>query len=120
LIDDGAAAGGAQNQYQLAVAVEHHGRRHGAARPLAGFDAVGHRLPFLLRDEGKIGELVVQQETAHHLLAAEGELDGRGHGDSVARAIDDREMAGRDQLRRRVIGKFSQRRAGRRTGLGVA
>ena len=120
VVDNGAAAGRAQQQHQGAVAVEHHGRRHAAARPLARLDAVGHLLPVLLGDEGKIGELVIQEEAAHHLLTAEGELDRAGHGHGVARGIDDGQMAGGRQFGRSAVREFGQRRARRCAGQGMA
>ena len=43
--------------------------------------------------KGEVGELVVEQEAAHHGARAEGLLDARGHGDSIAVVVDDGDMA---------------------------
>ena len=87
---------------RLAV-LEHDGRRHRGARPLAGLDAVGDRAPSVAGDEGEVGELVVEQEAADHQPRAEGVLDRRGHRGDVAVGIDDDEMRGRRHVEREAV-----------------
>ena len=88
-------------------------------RPLAGLDTVGDRPPGVVAGaEGEIGELVVEQETAHQLEAAESRLDGGGHRHRIATSVDDRDMAGRWQWLA-VVDAAGEARAGRQTGFGV-
>jgi hypothetical protein len=84
--------------------VEHQRRRHRGQRPLARFRAIGHRLAIAFGCEGKIGELVVEQKTVDLDAAAETGLDRTGQGDSIALAIDDRQVGGGRQFRRITVG----------------
>ena len=85
------AAGRAERQsHRAARACEHDRRRH-AASAAACRGATSFAPP---GDEVEVGELVVEQEAAHHDAAAEGCLDGGGHRGHVALRVDDREMAG--------------------------
>src|SRR3954468_8723145 len=89
VVDDGGAAERADDELQAPLAVEHHRRRHARAWALAA----GHRVRRAGR-EIEIGELVVEEEAAHHDAAAEDGLDGGRHRHRVAIAAHDREMAG--------------------------
>ena len=98
-----------------AVAVEDDGRRHGAARSLARLDPVGHRSPLRIdRRKGEIGELVVEQKAAHHLLRAERGFDRARHRDQVARIVDDRHV-GRGRQIERIVRPANPRRTRRLT-----
>src|SRR5512142_61221 len=77
VLDDEASAGAADGEREAALPVEHQERRHRAARPLAGRDAVGHRQARVRGPELEVGELVVEQEAAHHDAAPVGPFDGR-------------------------------------------
>ena len=102
----------------LPSGVEHQGRRHRRKRPLAGLDPVRDRPAIDLGHEREIGQLVVEQEAAHHDARAEIVLDRRRHGDRVAVAVDDREVAGRGELRRRTVAPVIAMHAGRIAGRG--
>ena len=111
-LNDARPSRGAGHEHRLAV-LEHQGRRHAAAgafsahRPRvfqggtagfpAGFQPVGDGAsPAVNAAHGEIGELVVEQKPAarHHHRAAEGLLDGGGHGHHVALTVHDGEMGG--------------------------
>src|SRR5439155_7864663 len=49
-------------------------------------------------NEIEVGELVVEQEAAHHDAAAERVLDGTAHGNDIALRIGDREVGGAVRL----------------------
>ena len=73
--------------YEAPLAVEHDRGRHRAARPLAGLHAVRNRpARGIVRREAEVGQLVVEQESAHHLVAAEAAFDRRRHRHRVALA----------------------------------
>ncbi len=55
IADDAAAAGRADDQLEIAVPVEHHGRRHRAARALARLNPVGDRPAAARRQKGEVG-----------------------------------------------------------------
>src|SRR3989449_7060017 len=117
VIDDPRSAGGAERHAQPAAALEHHRWRHAAAGPLA-------RL-YLVRRTGneiEVGELVVEQEAAHHDAAAERVLDGAAHGDDIALRVDDREVAGALRLRiaRRCLAHGSPLRPARSSDDGLS
>lgn len=113
--DDLAAAGRADHRIETPERIEDQGRGHRGARPLARLDAVGDGLAVFLRQEGEIGQLVVEQEAAlGHQPRAETILDRRGHRDGIAVAVDDRDVAGavldaigrRQQLRALLRGAY--------------
>ena len=94
---------------------------------MAGSRALRGRLPgstrlatgvslFVDRLEGKIGELVVEQETAHHGPRSEGVFDRRGHGKGVAVVVDDGDVAGAAFLNRTVIAESALLHVRRRSG----
>ena len=60
---------------------------------LPGATALATARPSSSGLEVEVGELVVEQEPAHHLLRAEEALDGRGHRHGVARRVDDGDVA---------------------------
>src|SRR5439155_16996076 len=91
VIDDPRSAGGAERHAHAAL--EHHRWRHAAAGPLARLYLV-HRTG----NEIEVGELVVEQEAAHHDAAAERVLDGTAHGNDIALRIGDREVGGAVRL----------------------
>ena len=69
-------------------AIELRGRLPGSTRLATGLPAAS------TGREREIGQLVVEQEAAHHLVAAETALDRRRHRHRIAVAIDDRHVRG--------------------------
>ena len=113
--DDLRAARRADEQPEPPAVVEHDRRRHRAQRPFAALDAVRDGLAAAFGRVVEVRELVVQDETADHELAAERALHARGHRHCVAALVDDREVARRRALRgrgRREVPRDPGRRAG--------
>ena len=116
--DDAAAARRAEHGFDVALVVEDDGRRHGAARPLARRHGVGDGLARRVhRHEGKIRQLVVEQEAGRPVVRAEAALDGGGHRHGIAVAVDDRDVAGAGALDRRIDAERLPLEAGRLAGL---
>ena len=98
--DDRRSARAAERQQGFAV-VQHDGRCHRRARPLAGGGQVGVGGVALGGCEVEVGELVVEQEAAlrHDDAAAAGRLDGECVRDNVAPPVRHREVGGREPFR---------------------
>ena len=108
--DDAAAAGRAEHHHQLAALAD-DGRAHRAERPLAGRDRVRfalHQAVAVRHAElgGEVVHLVVEQHAGARRgdLGAEPVVQGVGHGDGVALAIDDRVVRRVAALVRRQAG----------------
>ena len=92
--DDPAAARRSEDGFHLAAAIEHDGRCHGTARPLATLDPVRDRTALRVRRaEREIGELVVEQESRRPDPRSECGFDRRRHRQRVAVSINDRYVA---------------------------
>ena len=93
VLDDRGAARRADHGVEVAERIEHDDGRHRAPRALARLDPVrDRRAVHAGRREREVGELVVEQEAAHHAMAAERAFDRRGHGHRIAFVVDDRDV----------------------------
>ncbi len=104
--DDQRAAGGTCCDFEFAVRPEHDGGGHGAHRPLAGRRRIGNRLSVHRGLEGKIRQLIVEEETLRHHFRAEDEFDRRGHRHHFAGIVHHRQVAGARKLWRALRGKL--------------
>ena len=73
------------------------GRLPGSTRLATGRPSSSSRL------EGEIGELVVEQEAAHHAARTEGIFDAGGEGESIALVVDDGDLAGAAAFSRAIV-----------------
>ena len=104
IADDAAATGAAHGQNRRAI-LHHNRRSHRRARAFSRLDPIGNRHTIGMRPEREIRQLVVQQKPAHHQSAPKAVFDGGGHACDIAHAVHDRNMRGRRQLDRDIIGK---------------
>ncbi len=113
--DDGGAAGRAEGDDRLPVAVQDDRRRDRGAGTLAGTGQVRVVDGRVGRGEGEVGQLVVEQESpaGHGDAAAAGLLDGERVGDDVPPLVGDREVRGALALVRRRRRRAAARAGGR-------
>src|ERR1700674_1435596 len=89
VIDDRRPTRRAHHAEQILLLIEHQGRCHRAAWPLARLHSIGDWYALDVRKEREISQLIVKQETGSHQPAAKTEFDALSKRYGVTLTVDD-------------------------------